>query len=300
VAAALLALVSALIGGVIQGWVARDVEAEKSQALLSVEGVKAKANIDLEVQRQRAAERLDRAKFETTLILKAIEATKREDQIRNLKFFLNAGFIGDQEGKIAKIDEAAYPSLPPPVASTPGDFYRDYKGAVGVVEAVGPSPDGNHIRVGGTTFVINKDGYALTAAHLFSRFALGQDGKIETQISVSLGSQSGSRQLAELIKLDKDFDLALIKLTGNVEYPRIKISREEVLIAESITAMGYPFGKELTVVLGTVSSIEQNGRIGMALPTSPGQAGSPVFNKSGDVVGILVSSTEGRILALQA
>lgn len=121
VAGAVLALLSAVIGGLIQGWVTRDVEAGKSQALISVEDLKARANIELERQKQEAAERLDRAKFETTLILKATEAAKREDQVRNLKFFLNAGFIRDPDGKIAKMDDGAYPSSPPVVASANTD-----------------------------------------------------------------------------------------------------------------------------------------------------------------------------------
>jgi hypothetical protein len=116
VAAAALALFSAAIGGWIQSAATRDVEAAKNQALLAVEELKAKSSIELEKQKQSAAEHLDRAKFETTLILRATEAARREDQVRNLKFFLDAGFIADPNGKIQAIHEDAYPSLPPPVA----------------------------------------------------------------------------------------------------------------------------------------------------------------------------------------
>jgi hypothetical protein len=126
VAAAIVALLSALLGGVIQGSFNRDVEAGKNKALIDVEELKAKANIALEKQKQDAVERLDRAKFETTLILKATEAPKREDQIKNLKFFLNAGFIKDPEGKIAKIDEGAYPSLPLESSKTRNQPSRGY------------------------------------------------------------------------------------------------------------------------------------------------------------------------------
>jgi hypothetical protein len=115
VTGAALALISGLIGGLIQSAATKDVEAGKNQAMIAIEDLKAKANITLEKQKQDAAERLDREKFETTLILKATEAASRQDQIRNLKFFLNAGFITDAEGKIAKMDEGAYPSSPPPV-----------------------------------------------------------------------------------------------------------------------------------------------------------------------------------------
>jgi hypothetical protein len=114
VAAAAVALFSGAIGGAIQAWSSRAVEASKSEALVQIERLKADANIKLEAQKQEASEKLDRAKFETTLILKAIESPVREEQIRNLKFFLNAGFIRDPEGKIAAIGVEDYPSLPPP------------------------------------------------------------------------------------------------------------------------------------------------------------------------------------------
>jgi hypothetical protein len=74
VAAAVLALISGTAGAVIQASMTRDVEASKSSALVAIEEIKAKANIDLERQKQEAAEHLDRLKFETSLIAKATES----------------------------------------------------------------------------------------------------------------------------------------------------------------------------------------------------------------------------------
>ena len=69
VAGATLALLSAVIGGLIQSVATSDVEAGKNKAQIAIEELKVRGNIDLEKQKQDAAERLDRAKFETTLIL---------------------------------------------------------------------------------------------------------------------------------------------------------------------------------------------------------------------------------------
>jgi hypothetical protein len=125
VVAAGLALVSGGLGGAIQAWSSRDIEAAKSQALVDIERLKAEA-----------AERLDRAKFETTLILKATEAPSRDEQIRNLRFFLNAGFIRDPEGKIARIDERDYPSSTLVSIGTMGSIspVRDLARAIGALE----------------------------------------------------------------------------------------------------------------------------------------------------------------------
>ena len=54
VAAAAIALLSAVLGAAIQGFVTRGVEADKNQALISIEDLKAKANIALEKQKQEA------------------------------------------------------------------------------------------------------------------------------------------------------------------------------------------------------------------------------------------------------
>lgn len=112
IAAAILALASAVAGGLIQASMTRDVESDRNTALIETEKLRAQASIDLEIQKQMAAERIEQASFESTLILKAIEALSREDQVRNLKFFLNAGFISDSDGKIAAMDEDDLPSLP--------------------------------------------------------------------------------------------------------------------------------------------------------------------------------------------
>jgi S1-C subfamily serine protease len=289
VAAAILAVVSGIIGALIQGWFTKDVAAANNRALIAVEKLKAEENIALEKQKQDAAERLDRAKFETTLILKAVEAPKRDDQIKNLKFFLTAGFIKDPDGKLAKIDEGAYPSLPPAVSSSgPADLYRDLKGATGLVKVVGKSDDGHKLENLGTCFVISKNGYALTAAQLFT-----ERGGSSLSVSVSLGSNYAPTQPATLIKLDKELDLAIIKLDGDVEYQPFTLSHSQVLIADPVTIMGFPLGQELTLVLGNVTSVSgPGGNITINASVHPGQAGSPVLNKKGEVIAIIHTSNQ--------
>jgi hypothetical protein len=108
VAAAMLALASGIIGGLIQGWQARYAEEGKNNALVKIEGIKVDANIEL-----------DKRRFETSLITKATESPDRLEQIKNLKFYLKAGFLRDPEGKLADIDEDEYPSSTPPEVRRP-------------------------------------------------------------------------------------------------------------------------------------------------------------------------------------
>lgn len=107
VAVSVIALASGAIGGVFQAWTTKDVEATKSAALIQIEQLKAKANIALE-----------RQKFEATLIAKATEAPTREEQIRNLKFYVEAGFLEDSGQRISNMKETDYPGAGPPPINT--------------------------------------------------------------------------------------------------------------------------------------------------------------------------------------
>jgi S1-C subfamily serine protease len=288
VAVAAIALLSAVLGAAIQGFVTRGVEADKNQALIAVEDLKAKANIALEKQKQEAAEQLDRAKFETTLILKATEAPKREDQIKNLKFFLNAGFIHDPDGKIAKIDESAYPSSPILEAPTPADVYREARPSIGQVEIQGIDGSGQQTVAQGTCFIVTKDGYALTSAHLV---AIGPD----FSITVRLGSIAASPQQAQVVRLNTEDDIGIIKMVGNIDYKPLRISRQQSSLGDSVAVIGYPVRTDLVILLGSIIMLsDSRGKMEIATPASPGQAGSPVLNKNGGVIGILSGTYADR------
>ena len=117
VAAAVLAVISGIGGAFIQSMTTRDVEAGKSSAALSIEKMKVEGDLELDRQKQTAAAILARQEFETKLILKAIETPDRQEAIRNLHFFLTAGFIQDRDGKIASLQESQLPSITPPLVT---------------------------------------------------------------------------------------------------------------------------------------------------------------------------------------
>lgn len=293
VAGATLALLSGLIGGWIQSAATKDVAASNNSASLAIEDLKAKANIALEKQKQDAAERLDREKFETTLILKATEAASRQDQIRNLKFFLNAGFITDAEGKIAKMDEGAYPSLPPPVpdkALTGADVFNATRGSVALVTVEGNSKDTNApMTYVGTLTLLTPSGYALIAKHLRDRFN-PESMKLRANIA---SANSASIQL-EIIKDDPDLDITLVKLAqSGSEYTGIKLAKEQALIGDEVYVLGFPAGLDLSLMIGRITSLnEQRGTIGVDAAVGPGLSGGPVLNRKGELIGILIGGRE--------
>ena len=94
---------------------------------MMVESIKGAETLKIEQQKANSQHDLDRDKFETTLILRATENKEVDERIRNLRFYIEAGYIKDPEGKIAKMDAGQYPAttrslLQPNGASFGTDF----------------------------------------------------------------------------------------------------------------------------------------------------------------------------------
>src|SRR4029077_5146104 len=113
IAGAVLALVSGALGATITAQSSQNIALENARTSLSIEKLKAKENFELEKSRQIATQALERSKFETSLIFEAIKTPSRSDAIRNLKFFVEAGFISDTDRKIQNLSDERLPSITP-------------------------------------------------------------------------------------------------------------------------------------------------------------------------------------------
>ena len=134
----------------------------------------------------------------------------------------------------------------------------------------------------GSGFIISKDGYILTNHHVVK----GAD-----EIIVRLNDR---RELeAKLIGEDSATDLALLKVDAQ-NLPTVKLGNSEKLdVGEWVVAIGSPFGFDYSVTAGIVSA---KGRslphdnyvpfIQTDVAINPGNSGGPLFNLSGEVVGI--------------
>ena len=138
----------------------------------------------------------------------------------------------------------------------------------------------------GSGFIISKDGYILTNAHVV-------DGAKEIIVRLS-----DRRELeAELIGSDVRADLAVIKVTTDENLPTVRLGKSAQLkVGAWVLAIGSPFGFDYSVTAGIVSAK------GRSLPTAqnenyvpyiqtdvainPGNSGGPLFNLDGEVVGI--------------
>jgi S1-C subfamily serine protease len=145
----------------------------------------------------------------------------------------------------------------------------------------------------GSGVVIDEDGYLLTNAHVV---------KDATQIAVRLGTGTNDYE-ATLIDSDQNTDVALLKLKGRPgeKFCAIKLAREnDLLLGETVLALGNPFGLGGSVSRGILSSkSRQVPKEGAPLdvpnwlqtdaPINRGNSGGPLVNLRGELIGINVA-----------
>jgi len=132
----------------------------------------------------------------------------------------------------------------------------------------------------GTGFIISKNGYVVTNAHVLS-------GAREMYI---LDYQQ-NRHSGELIGYNTTFDLVLLKMSGN--YNSLNIGNSDnVQVGEKVIAIGNPMGLQFSVSEGIVSGINRAGEnnidayIQTDAALNPGNSGGPLIDKEGEVIGI--------------
>ena len=134
----------------------------------------------------------------------------------------------------------------------------------------------------GSGFIISADGYIMTNAHV-----------VESADKITVRLTDKREFHAEVIGADKRTDVALLKIEAT-GLPTINVGDPDKLkVGEWVVAIGSPFGFDSSVTAGIVSA---KGRslprenfvpfIQTDVAINPGNSGGPLFNMSGEVVGI--------------
>jgi hypothetical protein len=145
-----------------------------------------------------------------------------------------------------------------------------------------------YIRVGGmlgSGVIVSSDGYILTAAHVVS-------GTSE----VAVRFKSGLQLNATVIRVDRDQDVALIKVPG-AGHQAVELNLgDSDPVGGELYAIGSPLSEDLsfTVTKGVISAYrEREGDKAKFIQTdaalNPGNSGGPLLDKSGKVIGIVSS-----------
>ncbi|HEY7992307.1 MAG TPA: DegQ family serine endoprotease [Stellaceae bacterium] len=138
-------------------------------------------------------------------------------------------------------------------------------------------------RAMGSGFIVDPAGYIVTNNHVIDH---------ANKITVTL--DDGSSYLAKVIGRDDKTDLALLKIDAHKTLPYVAFGNSDgEQVGDWVVAVGNPFGLGGTVTAGIVSAHGRNINEGpyddflqIDAPINPGNSGGPLFNQSGQVIGI--------------
>lgn len=152
-------------------------------------------------------------------------------------------------------------------------------GLAGVLKGVLPAVVTIETETGnGSGFFISRDGLLLTNAHV-----------IEGSDRVVVRTERDETFLARIVSVPANDDLALLKVSGNVDAFLPLGDSSEIGVGIDLVAVGSPLGLEGTVTRGILSAIRKMGETTMLqtdAAISPGNSGGPLLTEDGQVVGI--------------
>jgi serine protease Do len=137
----------------------------------------------------------------------------------------------------------------------------------------------------GSGVIVGTDGTIMTNVHVIER---------ASRIHVTLADQ---REFdAKLVGADADADIAILRVQAGGTLPAVTLgSSSDLMIGESVIAIGNPFGLAHTVTTGVVSAVGRSIRdeektytdfIQTDASINPGNSGGPLLNIKGELIGI--------------
>jgi serine protease Do len=149
----------------------------------------------------------------------------------------------------------------------------------------------------GTGVIVDERGYVITNHHVAA---------VSNDLSIELAD--GSEYAARPVEDDASHDLAVLQITGRSEdAPMLKAlalsSGADLMVGETVIAIGHPYGYKNTVTVGIVSALGReitmpNGEvltnlIQTSASINPGNSGGPLLNINGQLIGINVALRDG-------
>lgn len=156
-----------------------------------------------------------------------------------------------------------------------------------IVSIVMSDKDGKPIGQG-SGFFVSEDGFIITNYHVIAQ---------GTSAVVKLPNDA-LYPVDCVVAFNKARDTALIKAHGQ-NFRTLAIGNSDrIQVGEEVVAIGNPLSLESTVSNGIVSGLRTVDELGgkflqITAPISPGSSGGPLFNMSGEVVGITTMYLKG-------
>src|SRR5438552_13613089 len=135
----------------------------------------------------------------------------------------------------------------------------------------------------GSGFIIDPKGYILTNNHV-----------IDGATRITIGLLTGERYRGKVIGIDKETDLAVIKIEAPHDLPVMKFGDSNAAeVGDWVLAIGSPFGLDQTVTAGIISKKDRDtttSSFQRFLQTDAainrGNSGGPLVNMHGEAIGV--------------
>lgn len=145
----------------------------------------------------------------------------------------------------------------------------------------------------GTGLVVDHRGYIVTNYHVIDGVSL-----------ITVTFDDGEACNASVVSYDRREDLAIIRVEVERDLDVMPTgSSDDLMLAETVFAVGNAFGYEHTVTSGIISALHRNvevdehqsyrNLIQTDASINPGNSGGPLLNVEGDVIGINVAIRSG-------
>lgn len=138
----------------------------------------------------------------------------------------------------------------------------------------------------GSGVVVHESGFIVTNAHVVSQ---------ASDVQVTFADKQ--TWPAAVVAVDPEHDLAVLKVDPPRPLATQKLGRSnDLLVGETVVAIGNPMGLQHTVTTGIVSAIDRDlqfgeevsykGLIQTDAPINPGNSGGPLLNLNAELIGI--------------
>ena len=157
-------------------------------------------------------------------------------------------------------------------------FFRDFFES-------SPQREYRRTSLGSGVIIDGNRGFILTNAHVISQAS-----------TITIVLQDEREFDAQVVGADPDSDLAVLRIRPETPLPAVSMgSSADLMIGESVIAIGNPFGFSHTVTTGVISAVNRSIRSGERIfqdfiqidaSINPGNSGGPLLNINGELIGI--------------
>jgi len=165
-------------------------------------------------------------------------------------------------------------------------------------EDIEQTPKDEDVEYSGSGFIIHNDGFIVTNYHII-------EGTENIDVYFPI---KDIQYKAKVFIKDINNDIALLKINDSrfvkeiINIPFGLGSSSDIKVGQEVFTIGFPMGdilgKSAKLSTGVVNSImgilDDPTLIQISNPIQPGNSGSPLFNKNGEVIGIVISSLNAK------